>query len=120
MVRALSMPRPAYRAAHSPAGPAPTMMTSYSRLASSVIGSEFQARGIALSRKGARELRAKVHGIELDFGTLRPGQLRECRRSNHDGAMAGSPCPVQPRRRGLGPPPPHPGLGFLPYRKPHR
>src|SRR2546430_8979403 len=92
MVRALSMPRPAYRAAHSPAGPAPTMMTSYSRLARSVIGSEFQAWGIALSRKGARELRAKVHGIELDFGTLRPGQLRECRRSNHDGAMAVPAC----------------------------
>src|SRR2546422_7197944 len=29
MVRALSIPRPAYIAAHSPAGPAPTMITSY-------------------------------------------------------------------------------------------
>src|SRR3989442_7900110 len=115
MVRALSMPRPAYRAAHSPAGPAPTMMTSYSRLASSVIGSEFQARGIALSRKGARELRAKVHGIELDFGTLRPGQLRQCRRSNHDGAIAGSPCPVPQRPRRLGSTPAQTGLLLLPH-----
>src|SRR2546427_12870336 len=105
MVRALSMPRPAYRAAHSPAGPAPTMMTSYSRLARSVIGSEFQAWGIALSRKGARELRAKVHGIELDFGTLRPGQLRGCRRSNHDGAMAVTPRLTAPRPGCRAPPP---------------
>src|SRR2546430_16804287 len=89
MVRALSMPRPAYRAAHSPAGPAPTMMTSYSRLARSVIGSEFQAWGIALSRKGAREVRAQGHRIELEFGTLRPGQLREGPRPNHDRAQAG-------------------------------
>src|SRR6266487_1453281 len=75
MVTALSMPRPAYIAAHSPAGPAPTMITSYPLMTLWRIRAEFQSRGIPLSRQGARELRTKPLDLELDVRSRRARQL---------------------------------------------
>src|SRR2546430_3836331 len=51
IVRALSMPRPAYIAAHSPAGPAPTMITSYGCLTLSLIGPQFFVRNPQLQSR---------------------------------------------------------------------
>src|SRR6266508_3353297 len=79
-VTAFSMPRPAYNAAHSPAGPAPTMITSYPLVACSVIRSEFQSRRISLPRQGARQLRATPLRLELDIRTPGAGELRLRRR----------------------------------------
>src|SRR2546428_11433974 len=45
------MPRPAYIAAHSPAGPAPTMITSYGCLTLSLIGPQFSVRNPQLQSR---------------------------------------------------------------------
>src|SRR5207249_33023 len=45
------MPRPAYIAAHSPAGPAPTMITSYGCLTLSLIGPQFSIRNPQLQSR---------------------------------------------------------------------
>jgi len=55
--------------------------------------SEFQARGIALPRQGARQLRAKPNRFEFNLGSLRAGQLRERRCSNHNRTV---PVPARP------------------------
>src|SRR6266699_1227681 len=70
------MPRPAYMAAHSPAGPAPTMITSYPVLVSSLIGRQFSV--------GAAQLEA-----------WRPGP------AHHGDAMLVPPPLVQQRGRRL-------------------
>src|SRR5947199_143794 len=78
------MPRPAYIAAHSPAGPAPTMITSYASLAVSFIGPQFsvrppqlQPRRLGIAGKRSLELRAKPNRFDLDIGSLPARQLFE-------------------------------------------
>src|SRR3990170_1368614 len=119
MVSAWSIPRPAYNAAHRPAGPAPTMMTSYSRFPFSGIRSKFQSRGIALSRQGPRQLRAELNGFELYLGPLRPGQPLQRRRTHDDRAVPVAAGAVQQRRRGLDQPLKDPGFVLLNNRTPH-
>src|SRR2546427_295338 len=84
IVRALSMPRPAYMAAHSPAGPAPTMITSSPSLAVSLIGPQFsvgrtqlQPRRFGIAGKRPLELLAKPNRFDLDIGSLPARQLFE-------------------------------------------
>src|SRR5882724_10921167 len=86
MVRALSMPRPAYIAAHSPAGPAPTMITSYPCLALSVIRPQLSVRNtqlqswrLGLAGQRSRQLLAKPNCFDFDIGPLRARQLVERR-----------------------------------------
>src|SRR5258705_1812815 len=88
------MPRPAYIAAHRPAGPAPTMMTSYSRFPLFVM--EFQSRRIALPRQGSRQLRAEMNRLEFDIGPLRTGESLQSRGSNDYCAMAIPTAAMQP------------------------
>src|SRR5207302_1839657 len=78
------MPRPAYIAAHSPAGPAPTMITSYPSLAVSFIGPQFsvrppqlQPRRFGIAGKRSLELRTKPNRFDLDIGSLPARQLFE-------------------------------------------
>src|SRR2546422_7463378 len=78
------MPRPAYMAAHSPAGPAPTMITSYASLAVSFIGPQFsvrppqlQPRSLGIAGKRSLELRTKPNRFDLDIGSLPARQLFE-------------------------------------------
>src|SRR6185295_8818409 len=118
IVTALSRPRPAYRAAHRPAGPAPTMMTSNVRASGLVMCFEFQSRGISLPREGARQLRAKVDGFEFDLGPLRTGQLFEGCRSNDDHAVPVPARAMQQRGGGLNQSLPHAGFVFLNNRTP--
>src|SRR4029077_1699832 len=84
MVSPLSMPRPTYMAAHRPAGPAPTMITSYLsftlcviRRPFSVSAAELQSRGIALTRQRALECLAEIHRLELDVRSLLARELVE-------------------------------------------
>src|SRR5437870_12554856 len=113
------MPRPAYMAAVSPAGPAPTMIRSWSGsprsfLATrsavsrsvllgsfSFIAPEFQSREIALPRQSPCEARAEMHGFELHVRALRAAELVECRPTHHHHAVAVAALPVQQRRRRL-------------------
>src|SRR5881396_892339 len=101
IVTALSMPRPAYIAAHSPAGPAPTMITSYPLVTLSRIRAEFQSRGIPLSRQGARELRAKPLDLELDVRSERARQLLQRRPPDGCDPVPVAALQMQQRRRGL-------------------
>src|SRR5260370_42620733 len=101
IVSARSMPRPAYIAAHSPAGPAPMMMTSYPFEAVSVMRPEFQSRGAALPRQGARQLRAAAHRFEVHRRALRPREFLERRRPEGRDAVAVAPPLSDPH----GPPP---------------
>src|SRR6266487_3973741 len=80
--------------------------------------SEFQSWGISLPRQGARQLRAKLYGFELDRWMLRTGQLLERRRSNHNGAVPVPAGSVQQRGGGLNQTLPHPRLVFLNNRTP--
>jgi hypothetical protein len=57
--------------------------------------SEFQARGIAFPRQGARQLRAKLNRFEFNLRSLRAGQLFERRCSNHDRAVPVPTIPMQ-------------------------
>src|SRR3989441_10907836 len=63
-------------------------------------------------------MRAKVYGFELDLGSLRAGQLLECRRSNDDGAVAVPAGPMQQRGGGLNEALPRTGLVFPNNRTP--
>src|SRR6266540_4286407 len=119
MVRALSMPRPAYSAAHNPAGPAPTIMTSYSRVSCSAIRSEFQSWGVAFPSQGPRQLRAEMNGLELHFGRLRPGEPLEGGRAHHHGAVAVAAFAVQQRGGRLNQALKDAGLVLLNNRTPH-
>src|SRR2546426_7797822 len=99
MVRALSIPRPAYMAAQSPAGPPPTMITSYA-LRFSVIrhpflrtGTKLQSRRVAPTTQRALQPAAQRHRFELDVRVLRAGELLK---------RAGAPPPDP----AAGPPPP--------------
>src|SRR2546425_11265335 len=65
-------------------------------------------------------VRAKVYGFELDLGSLRAGQLLECRRSNDDGAVAVPAGPMQQRGGGLNEALPRTGLVFPNNRTPDR
>src|SRR2546427_702428 len=65
MVTALSMPRPAYIAAHSPAGPAPTMITSYPLVTLWRIRAEFQSRGIPRDWNSARMRQSVTNGYDV-------------------------------------------------------
>src|ERR1051325_4917006 len=118
IARVLSMPRPAYMAAHSPAGPAPTMITSYPLVALSVIRPEFQSWGIPLPRQGARQLRAKVHGLELDVRPLRAGELLEGRPTDDIHAVTVAAFSMEQRGRRLNQPLPHGRRGFRNNRTP--
>src|SRR2546422_5118500 len=80
IVSARSMPRPAYIAAHSPAGPAPTMITSYPLVTVSVIGlpfsitrAELEPRWIGVRRERPRELLLESYRLELDIRPLGAG-----------------------------------------------
>ena len=63
-------------------------------------------------------MRAKIHGFELDVGSLWPSQLSQRRRSNDDGAMAVPAGPVQQRGGGLNEALPHARFVFLNNRTP--
>ncbi len=80
--------------------------------------SEFQSWGITLPRQGARQLRAKCYGFELNRGMLRTGQLLKRRCSNHDGAVTVPASAVQQRGGGLNQTLPDPRLVFLNNRTP--
>src|SRR5882672_8341521 len=108
IVRALSMPRPAYIAAHSPAGPAPTMITSYPCLVWSFIRPQvsvghpqLQSWRRTITGERSRQLLAKPHGFDFDIGMLRTRQLLECRPAHHHDAVPVPPLPMEQRRRGL-------------------
>src|SRR5207245_5725312 len=108
------MPRPAYIAAHSPAGPAPTMITSYPLVTVSVIGlpfsitrAELEPRWIGVRRERPRELLLESYRLELDIRPLGAGQLRERRPSDDLDAMSIAAALVQQRCRGLDQPLPH-------------
>src|SRR2546425_320663 len=100
------MPRPAYIAAHSPAGPAPTMITSYPLVTVSVIGlpfsltrAELEPRWIDVRRERPRELLLESYRLELDIRPLGAGQLRERRPSDDLDAMSIAAALVQQRCR---------------------
>src|SRR5438045_1703270 len=108
MVSALSMPRPAYIAAHSPAGPAPTMITSYASLAVSFIGPQFsvrppqlQPRRLGIAGKRSLELRAKPNRFDLDIGSLPARQLFERAPAHRRHPMAVPALLMQQRSRRL-------------------
>src|SRR6266550_3685767 len=108
MVRALSMPRPAYIAAHSPAGPAPTMITSYPCLALSVIRpqlsvrtTQLQARRLGIAGERPRQLLAKSNGLDFDIGPLWALQLLEGRSTHHRHTMPIPPLLMEQRGRRL-------------------
>src|SRR6267143_1081883 len=108
MVKALSMPRPAYIAAHSPAGPAPTMITSYPCLALFVIrpqpsvgSTQLQAWRLGIAGERSRQLLAKPSRLDFDVGPLRTGQLLERRPAHHRHAMPIPPLLMQQRGRRL-------------------
>src|SRR5947208_5007599 len=108
IVRALSMPRPAYIAAHSPAGPAPTMTTSYPCLALSLIRPRFsiaktqlQARRLSIVGDRSRQLLAKANRFDFDVWPLRARQFLERRPAHHRDAMTVPPPPVEQRGRRL-------------------
>src|SRR5437867_12327030 len=78
------MPRPAYMAAHSPAGPAPTMITSYPSLPVSLLGPQCSRRPpqlqpwrFGITGKRSLELRAKPNRFDLDIRSLPARQLFE-------------------------------------------
>src|SRR5438046_8043546 len=104
------MPRPAYIAAHSPAGPAPTMITSYASLAVSFIGPQFsvrppqlQPRRLGIAGKRSLELRAKPNRFDLDIGSLPARQLFERAPAHRRPPIAVPALPLQPRRRRAAP-----------------
>src|SRR2546426_3059894 len=108
IVRALSMPRPAYIAAHSPAGPAPTMITSYPRLALSVIrphpsvgNTQLQSWRLGIAGECSRQLLAKPHRFDFDIGPLRTRQVLERRPAHHRYAMPIAPLLMEQRSRRL-------------------
>src|SRR2546422_4342843 len=96
------MPRPAYIAAHSPAGPAPTMITSYASLAVSFIGPQFsvrppqlQPRRLGIAGKRSLELRAKPNRFDLDIRSLRS----EERRVGKEGRSRWSPYHLKKKKK---------------------
>src|SRR5436309_15014047 len=102
------MPRPAYIAAHSPAGPAPTMITSYASLAVSFIGPQFsvrppqlQPRRLGIAGKRSLELRAKPNRFDLDIGSLPARQLFERAPAHRRHPMAVPALPMEQRSRRL-------------------
>src|SRR5881396_1667519 len=104
IVSALSIPRPAYMAAHSPAGPAPTMITSYSVLVWSAIGHPFsvgvaqlQPGRIGGSRERSGEPLPEPNCFELDIGPLGARQLLERRPADDRDAMPIPPPLVEQR-----------------------
>src|SRR2546427_6561575 len=124
MVRALSMPRPAYMAAQSPAGPPPTMITSY-ELRFSVIrhpflrtGTKLQSRRVALTTQRALQPAPKRHRFELDVRLLRAGELLKRAGAHRHDPVAVPPPPVQQRGGRLDQPLKDPGFVLLNYRTP--
>src|SRR4029077_5568406 len=120
MVRARSMPRPAYIAAHSPAGPAPTMITSYPCLVWSFIrpqlsvgDSQLQSWRHGITGERSRQLLAKPYGFDFDIGALRTRQLLECRPAHHYDAMPVAPLPMAESGRGLDQPLPNAPRGLI-------
>src|SRR5882724_2315448 len=108
IVRALSMPRPAYIAAHSPAGPAPTMITSYPCLALFVIrpqlslgNAQLQSWRLGIAGERSRQLLAKPNRFDFDVGPLRARQLLERRTAHHRHAMPVPPLLMEQRGRRL-------------------
>src|SRR2546422_1557999 len=115
IVRALSMPRPAYIAAHSPAGPAPTMITSYGCLTLSLIGPQFsvrnpqlQSRRLGIADERSRQLLAKPNPLDFDIGPLRALPLLERRPPHPPHAPPGSPLLIEQRGPPPDPSPPNP------------
>src|ERR1041385_5950101 len=102
------MPRPAYMAAHSPAGPAPTMITSYPSLAASLSRPhsparppQLQPRRLGITGKRSLELRVKPNRFDLDIGSLRARQLFECPPAHRRHPMAVPALPMKQSRRCL-------------------
>src|SRR5881396_2728924 len=83
------MPRPAYIAAHSPAGPAPTMITSYGCLTLSLIGPQFSIRNPQLQSR------------RLGIAGERSLQLLERGPAHHRHAMPVPPLLMEQRGRRL-------------------
>src|SRR5438093_12080959 len=97
------MPRPAYIAAHSPAGPAPTMITSYGCLTLSLIGPQFsirnpqlQSRRLGIAGERSRQLLAKPNRLDPDIGPLRALQLLQRGPAHHPHAMPVPPPLMAP------------------------
>src|SRR5512145_331052 len=82
------------------------------------MGSEFQSRGLALPRQGARELRAKFHRFELDLGLLRASKLLQRCCANDHRPMAVPTGPMEQGRGRLNVALPDPGLALLNNRTP--
>src|ERR1041385_1773685 len=102
------MPRPAYMAAHSPAGAAPTMITSYPSLAGSLSRPhsparppQLQPRRLGITGKRSLELRVKPNRFDLDIGSLRARQLFECPPTHRRHPMAVPALLMKQRRRCL-------------------
>src|SRR2546422_1475393 len=95
MVRALSIPRPAYIAAHSPAGPAPTMITSYPCLVWSFIHPQLSV--------GDPQLQSWRPGI-----TGEPPPPPPAKPPRFDFPPRALPTRHRSERRPPPPPPPHP------------
>src|SRR5439155_17791782 len=120
IVSALSIPRPAYMAAHSPAGPAPTMITSYSVLVLSAISPQLSVGGTQLQpwrlgHVGERsgEPLAKPNRFDFDVGPLRARQLLERRPAHHRHAMPVPPLLMEQCRRRLDQSLPNACRGFI-------
>src|SRR5436309_9543602 len=120
IVSALSIPRPAYMAAHSPAGPAPTMITSYSVLVWSVISHPFsvgvaqlQPRRIGGSGERLGKPLAEPNCFDLDIGPLGARQLLERRPADDRDAMPIPPPLVEQRGRPLDQPLPNTCRRFI-------
>src|SRR2546428_2889301 len=118
IVSNLSMPRPAYIAAHRPAGPAPTMITSYplealsviqSSVPSSVRSTQLQSRRLGVAGERLLEPLAKPNRVHLHIGPLRARQLLQRRPADRRDAVAVSTLPMQQRPPPPGQPPPDPG-----------
>src|SRR3989442_2016466 len=103
IVSDLSMPRPAYIAAHRPAGPAPTMITSYplealsvikSSVPSSVRSTQLQSRRLGVAGERLLEPLAKPHRLDLHISPLRARQLLQRRPAYPRDALAVAPPPM--------------------------
>src|SRR5438876_10918175 len=108
------MPRPAYIAAHSPAGPAPTMITSYGCLTLSLIGPQFfvrnpqlQSRRLGIAGERSRQLLAKPNRLDLDIAPLRALPLLERRPAHPRPALPVPPPSREPPPLRPAPSPPN-------------
>src|SRR2546426_6674817 len=100
------MPRPAYIAAHSPAGPAPTMITSYGCLTLSLIGPQFsvrnpqlQSRRLGIAGEPSPPPLAEPNPLHLHIRPPRAPPPLEPRPAHHRHPIPVPPPFMEPRRR---------------------